>query len=85
MAAYRRSDADRVATERIDILIARASVVGTVSVGNAGLRIENNVASLAPGFDKSPAFVADYAHDRPIMANNRLAAGYQVEIDERFR
>lgn len=41
----------------------------------AGLRIEGNIASLAPGFDKSPAFVADYAHDRPIMAGNRLAAG----------
>lgn len=41
----------------------------------AGLRIEDNVARLAPGFDKSPAFVADYFHQRPVMLGNRLAPG----------
>ncbi|MFA5962855.1 MAG: right-handed parallel beta-helix repeat-containing protein [Sphingomonas sp.] len=41
----------------------------------AGLRIEGNSASLAPGETRSPAFVADYSHERLALGSNRLGAG----------
>ncbi len=41
----------------------------------AGLRVEGNIASLAPGETRSPAFVADYSHDRIALGTNRLGAG----------
>ncbi len=40
-----------------------------------GLRIEGNVASLAPGETRSPAFVADVSHDRLAIGANRLGPG----------
>jgi hypothetical protein len=42
---------------------------------SAGLRVEDNVASLAPGQHKSPAFVADISHERLAIGQNRLGAG----------
>jgi hypothetical protein len=44
----------------------------------AGLRVEGNVASLAPGETRSPAFVADYSHDRLALGTNRLGAGIRA-------
>ena len=41
----------------------------------AGLRVEGNVASLAPGVDKHPAFVANASGDALRVAENRLGAG----------
>ncbi|KQN34855.1 hypothetical protein ASG37_16245 [Sphingomonas sp. Leaf407] len=40
-----------------------------------GLSVENNVATLAPGVDKSPAFVADYTGDGVNVGVNRLGPG----------
>ena len=40
-----------------------------------GLRIEDNVASLAPGVERSPAFVADLSGDAIEVADNRLGPG----------
>lgn len=40
-----------------------------------GLTIRDNVATLAPGMTKSPAFVADYTGARIVMENNRLGEG----------
>ena len=42
---------------------------------SAGLKIEGNTASLAPGFDKSPAFVADLSHQQLALGDNRLGPG----------
>jgi hypothetical protein len=44
----------------------------------AGLRVEGNSASLAPGETRSPAFVADYSHERLALGNNRLGAGVRA-------
>ena len=44
----------------------------------AGLRIEGNVASLAPGETRSPAFVADYSHERLAIGANRLGTGVRA-------
>ncbi len=41
----------------------------------SGLRIEDNIASLAPGVTKSPMFVADYTGDGVAVGANRLGAG----------
>ncbi|MEP9402737.1 right-handed parallel beta-helix repeat-containing protein [Sphingomonas sp. VNH70] len=41
----------------------------------AGLRIEGNDARLAPGMDKSPAFVADYSGEGVVVGANRLGPG----------
>ena len=41
----------------------------------AGLRVENNDARLAPGETRSPAFVADYSHERLAIGANTLGAG----------
>jgi hypothetical protein len=40
-----------------------------------GLRVEDNVATLAPGMTKSPAFVADYTGDGVNVGANRLGPG----------
>lgn len=45
---------------------------------SAGLRVENNVANLAPGETRSPAFVADYSHERLAVGANRLGAGIRM-------
>ena len=42
---------------------------------SAGLRIEQNVASLAPGAPTGPAFVADWSHAPLKIAANRLGVG----------
>lgn len=41
----------------------------------AGLRIEGNKASLAPGETRSPAFVADLSHQRLAIGANMLGKG----------
>ncbi|OYY89975.1 MAG: hypothetical protein B7Y45_09640 [Sphingomonas sp. 28-66-16] len=40
-----------------------------------GLRVEANVATLAPGQTHSPAFVADVSHDRLAVGANQLGKG----------
>lgn len=40
-----------------------------------GLNVVDNVASLAPGQTRSPAFVADVSHDRLAIGANRLGKG----------
>ncbi|QNQ11691.1 right-handed parallel beta-helix repeat-containing protein [Sphingomonas alpina] len=45
---------------------------------SAGLRVEGNDASLAPGETRSPAFVADYSHERLAIGANRLGAGIRA-------
>ena len=42
---------------------------------SAGLVIENNVASLAPGFRRTTTFVGDWSGDQLTVRNNRLARG----------
>ncbi|WP_026326094.1 right-handed parallel beta-helix repeat-containing protein [Sphingomonas sp. Mn802worker] len=42
---------------------------------SAGLQVEGNTASLAPGQDKQPAFVANASGDRMAIGQNRLGAG----------
>ncbi|MES2337162.1 MAG: right-handed parallel beta-helix repeat-containing protein [Pseudomonadota bacterium] len=42
---------------------------------SAGLRVEGNDARLAPGETRSPAFVADYSHERLAVGENALGAG----------
>lgn len=41
----------------------------------AGLRVEHNVATLAPGVTRSPAFLANGSGDAVRLANNRLGPG----------
>jgi len=45
---------------------------------SAGLRVENNIATLAPGVKDSPAFVADLSHQRILLANNQLGPGLRA-------
>jgi Right handed beta helix region len=45
---------------------------------SAGLRVEANVATLAPGETRSPAFVADYSHEQLAVGANRLGAGVRM-------
>ncbi len=42
---------------------------------SAGLRVEGNTATLAPGNTHTPAFVADLSHERLALGANRLGAG----------
>ena len=49
---------------------------------SAGLVIENNRASLAPGFPWSTVFVGDWSHETLAVRNNTLASGISVQ-DER--
>ncbi|WP_375381460.1 right-handed parallel beta-helix repeat-containing protein [uncultured Sphingomonas sp.] len=43
-----------------------------------GLRVEDNIASLAPGETRSPAFVANASRDRLAVGANRLGAGVRA-------
>lgn len=45
---------------------------------SAGLRIEDNTASLAPGETRSPAFVANASHERLAVGANKLGAGVRA-------
>jgi hypothetical protein len=42
---------------------------------STGLRVEGNDARLSPGDKSSPAFLADYSHDRLALGANRLGPG----------
>ena len=42
---------------------------------SAGLVIENNVVSVAPGFKWSTAFVGDWSGEKLVVRNNRVAPG----------
>lgn len=44
----------------------------------AGLRVEGNRASLAPGETRSPAFVADLSHQRLALGANTLGPGVRA-------
>lgn len=45
---------------------------------SAGLRVEGNTASLAPGQTQSPAFVADVSHETLAVGQNALGAGVRA-------
>lgn len=45
---------------------------------SAGLRVEGNTASLAPGETRSPAFVADLSGDRLALGTNTLGKGVRA-------
>jgi hypothetical protein len=45
---------------------------------SAGLRVENNVATLAPGVTRSPAFVADLSNERLAVGANKLGPGVRA-------
>jgi Right handed beta helix region len=45
---------------------------------SAGLRIEDNDASLAPGAPTGPAFVADWSHEPLKIGTNKLGAGIKA-------
>ena len=47
----------------------------------AGLRVTGNTARLAPGFGKSPAFVANASRQRFEVADNQLGAGIRAYED----
>ena len=48
------------------------------SFPSAGLRVENNVASLAPGQTKSPAFLANVSGQQLAQGSNKLGAGVRA-------
>ncbi|TCM08471.1 right-handed parallel beta-helix repeat-containing protein [Sphingomonas sp. PP-CC-3G-468] len=45
---------------------------------STGLRIEGNDARLSPGDSSSPAFLADYSHDKLALGANRLGTGLRA-------
>ena len=45
---------------------------------SAGLKVVDNVATLAPDFGKSPAFVANVGRDRIDIGTNKLAPGIRA-------
>jgi hypothetical protein len=45
---------------------------------STGLKVVDNIATLAPGFDKSPAFVANVGRDSLAVGANKLAAGIRL-------
>jgi hypothetical protein len=45
---------------------------------STGLRVEDNDARLSPGDASSPAFLADYSHDRLALGTNRLGPGLRA-------
>lgn len=45
---------------------------------STGLKVVDNVATLAPGFGKSPAFVANVGRDRLAVGTNKLAPGIRM-------
>jgi hypothetical protein len=46
--------------------------------GSAGLKVDGNTGTLAPGVTRSPAFVADYSHERLAVGANRLGTGVRA-------
>jgi len=44
----------------------------------AGLRVEDNDARLAPGVNRSPAFLADYSHEKLAEGANQLGQGIRA-------
>jgi hypothetical protein len=48
------------------------------SFSSAGLRVENNTATLAPGQTKSPAFLANVSGQQMAAAGNRLGPGVRA-------
>ncbi len=57
-------------------LIVIAAEAKTYS--STGLRVEGNDARLSPGDGTSPAFLADYSHDKLALGANRLGAGLRA-------
>jgi len=45
---------------------------------STGLRVEGNDARLSPGDGGSPAFLADYSHDKLALGANRLGTGLRA-------
>lgn len=45
---------------------------------STGLKVVDNIATLAPNFGKSPAFVANVGRDRIDVGQNQLAAGIRM-------
>ncbi len=45
---------------------------------STGLRVEGNDARLSPGDGSSPAFLADYSHDKLALGANRLGTGLRA-------
>ncbi len=45
---------------------------------STGLRVETNDARLSPGDSSSPAFLADYSHDKLALGANRLGTGLRA-------
>ncbi len=45
---------------------------------STGLRVEGNDARLSPGDSSSPAFLADYSHDKLALGANRLGPGLRA-------
>ncbi|MES3153248.1 right-handed parallel beta-helix repeat-containing protein [Sphingomonas faeni] len=45
---------------------------------STGLRVEGNDARLSPGDGSSPAFLADYSHDKLALGANRLGPGLRA-------
>ncbi len=45
---------------------------------STGLRVEDNDARLSPGDSSSPAFLADYSHDKLALGANRLGPGLRA-------
>lgn len=45
---------------------------------STGLRVEDNDARMSPGDKDTPAFLADYSHDRLALGANRLGAGLRA-------
>jgi len=45
---------------------------------STGLRVEGNDARLSPGDSSSPAFLADYSHDKLALGANRLGTGLRA-------
>ena len=45
---------------------------------STGLRVEGNDARLSPGDGTSPAFLADYSHDKLALGANRLGTGLRA-------
>ncbi len=45
---------------------------------STGLRVEANDARLSPGDSSSPAFLADYSHDKLALGANRLGTGLRA-------
>ncbi|MBN8816779.1 MAG: right-handed parallel beta-helix repeat-containing protein [Sphingomonas sp.] len=72
----RNTFADGPNKENWTAFIVVAAEVRTYS--SAGLRVVDNVATLAPNFGKSPAFVANVGRDQLTVGANKLAPGIRL-------